>query len=265
MLNLLRRSCEGLLSLLDVLPASVSLTVVAVVTGAALLLIVRYTTPQKWVEIARARMSSAIYETRLFLDNPARVLIAQGRLALWSALYIGTMIPAFVLAAVPLGLLYLHLEARHGLEPLPLHRDVVVRVFAEDADAIAFGTWPEGVKATAAPVRARTHSGEVVFQRLQVERPEEFDLELFVEGQPLTKRLSADPAAPRSPERARGFDLLASLTTEPALPGTSSVQRISTWHEPSTQTWLGLPWWGYWLGIATASALILKRPLGVSL
>lgn len=242
----------------------------SIVTGVILLVVVRYTTPQRWVETARARMTSAIYETRLFLDDPKRVLIAQGRLLAWSAAYITTMLPAFVVVAVPLGLLYLHLDARHGLLPLPMNRDFVVRVElveGRDPGTVSLGALPEGITATAAPVRSAA-LGRVYF-RLRATREGAFELPLRTGDTTTSKRLVAStgdrPATAVSPVRGGGLALLWLATLEPPLDGTGPIASVSVAHEGRTDTWLGMPWWLYWLLVATLAALVLKKPLRVTL
>ena len=131
--GLLRELVEWSLWPFDAMPPQLAFVVISLLTGATMLWIVGRVTPQKWVGKSRDRMVSAIYETRLFLDNPGRVLLAQGRLLFWSLVYIGTMLPALLLLAVPLGMGFLHLDARFGFKPLSKHDHPVVMVVTKDA------------------------------------------------------------------------------------------------------------------------------------
>jgi hypothetical protein len=70
----LRTGIEYLLVPFDAMPRFWALTVLSVASGVLMLWVVGKTTPQRRVEIARARMASAIYEMRLFLDSPGRIL-----------------------------------------------------------------------------------------------------------------------------------------------------------------------------------------------
>lgn len=274
-LHLLRRLFEGLLAPLDHLPEWLALTAVAVVTGVVLLLLVRATTPQRLVERTRNRMMSAIYETRLFLDNPRRLIIAQGRLLLWGLAYIGTLLPALAIATVPLGLLYLHLDARFGLMPLPTRGALVVEL------ALADGVDPRNVQIQASPGVQITSpvvgvpSRHNAYVRLALREPGAHQLTLQVRhvrppsGEtsdiaPVTKRLDAG-YGPFSPHRVSGAALLWDATLEPPLPDGHAFQRLSVVHAPRTDTWLGMPWWLYWLLAATVAALVLRKPLGVEI
>jgi len=263
-LGVLRALTELALAPFDALPPVLGLSLLAVLTGLGLLFVVRFTTPQKLVERARARMGSAIYETRLFMDYPKRVLIAQGRLILWSFIYISTMLPAFLLASVPLGLLFLHLDARHGLLPLPVGETVVLRVDTESSsrDPVTLGALPEGVVAVGESVHL--DGQPTTYFGLRLQHAGQFRIAVRVGAQSVEKDLVATRGAIMAPARARGSDLLVSEGAERPLPD-GAISSIRVAHESRHDTWVGMPWWLYWLLAATLAALILKKPLGVEL
>jgi len=261
-LGALRALTELALKPFDALPPVLGLSLLAVLTGLGLLFVVRFTTPQKLVERARVRMGSAIYETRLFMDYPKRVLIAQGRLILWSVIYIGTMLPAFLLASLPLGFMFLHLDARHGLRPLPVGETVVLRVDADGKAPVTLDALPDGVVAVGDSVHLDGQPSTYFGLRLQ--RPGQFRVSVRSGGQSIEKELVSVPGAIMRPARARGSDLLVSEGTETPLPD-GAVSSIRIAHESRHDTWVGMPWWLYWLLAATLAALVLKKPLGVEL
>lgn len=265
----LRSALELGLAPFDALPRFWGLTLLSALSGAFMLWVVGKTTPQRRVDIARARMASAIYELRLFLDSPGRILRSQARLLGWSFAYVGYVMPAFLILSLPFGLLYFHLDVRHGQAPLPVGTPVVIQVSLDqgtDPATVAPGDLPEGLRVTAPPLRAMDEHR--VYLRAVIDTPGTYTLPVRVGDEVIEKRLVADPGALAvSPERCRGLCLLDSYGHEPLLPGDSGVTSIAVAHPAAPQSWLGtsMPWWVYALLLATAAALALRRPLNVTL
>lgn len=264
-IHFLRRLVELTLAPFDAMPEGLALTLLSVLTGALLLFVVRFTTPQRFVDRARNRMTSAVYETRLFLNDPARLVIAQGRLLVWSVIYVGTMLPAFVVAALPMGLYFLHMDGRYGrapassLEPMVLKVDLSPGVDARDVRLEA----PTGVKVAAGPVVLE--GPRQVYWRLEIENPGVHELRLFAGGETAVKRLVAAPGTPVSETRTAGLAGLLEQSVEPPLPSGSAFAYIGVPHAERTDTWLGMSWWLYWMVLATVAALALRKPLGVAI
>lgn len=265
----LRTGIEYGLRPFDALPAFWALTLLSAVSGAFMLWVVGKTTPQRRVEIARSRMASAIYEMRLFLDSPVRIVRSQGRMLGWSFAYIGYMLPAFVILTLPLGLLFVHMEARYGQAALPTGVPIVITVTMEPGAAlseIAPGALPPGVRVTAPPLRVTDE--DRVYLRAIIDQPGTYALPVRVGDAVVEKRLVADPTAQAmNTERCRGVCLLASYGDEAPLPGALGVASIMVEHPAADQAWvpLGMPWWLYWLLVATVAALALRRPMNVTL
>lgn len=269
LLHAVRRACHLALWPLEALPPVVALTVVSALTAVVMLVVVKRVSPQALIARARDRMAACIYEMRLFLDAPGRVLRAQARLLGWTAIYLAALSPAALVLSPPLGLLYLELETRHGLAPLPAPSTAVLRVELEpghEADEVTIQPPPGGqVRVTAPLVRAGDE--RAVYARLAIAAPGAHEVTVRAGGEAVAKRLDADPRAVRvAPERSGGWRHLVSLGDEPP-PGGDAIRSISVQHPAREQALLGLavPWWGYWLGVATALALLLRRRLGVAM
>jgi len=263
----LRRACAALLGPLDSLPPALALSAVAAVTALVMLAIVKLASPQKLIARARDRMAACIYEMRLFLDAPGRVLAAQARLLGWSGIYLAALLPAALVLTPPLGLLYLDLETRHGLAPLPAPASVVLRVELapgkETGPVTVLATGP--VRVTAPLLRAPDEPA--VYARLEIAKPGTHEVTVTAGAATVTKRLVADPGATRvAPERRGGWGHLVSLGDEPP-PEEGAIRSISVTHpeRESAVVGLAMPWWLYWLGSATILALLLRRRLGVAM
>jgi len=264
----IRSAVEELLYPFDLLPPLLSLLLVSILSGAGMLWVVGKTTPQKALERARDRLAAGIYEVRLFLDAPRRVLGAQVGMIKWSIIYVGLVIPALLVMAIPLGLFYLHLETRHGLAPLPVGEPLVVRVdLADGADGrqVSASEMSSDVIPTAPPLYDADR--QRVYLRVEVQRPGTHELELRIGEHAITKRLVAAAGEPASPERTRGAALFIAATDEPPLAPDGPIEQISVAHAAAETTYLGvpMPWWLFWLGIATIAALALRRPMGIVL
>ena len=250
----------------DALPPWLGLTLVSILTGVFALLVVRWTTAQAAMQRARDQMTSALYEMRIFLDSPRRVFAAQGRMAVQTVKYVGLTLPALLIVAGPLTALFIHLELRHGLQPMPVDQDVVVRVelggtAARDDITAEAG---DGLAITA-PV-FRLWSENAAFVRVRGQREGAGVLSVRVGDVTVEKELlTGEGRAPVSVERRAGLSRWWAMGTEAGLDTDGPVQRIVVPYVARDGSWLWMPWWGFWLLVSIVAAFALRRPFGVVL
>lgn len=265
----LRSAVELLLRPFDFLPEFWAVTAIAVLTSLVMVVVVGKITPQNRIRRTRARISGAVYEIRLFMDSPLRVFTAQAGLLKHSVLYVALLLPAFLVMAPLLALLYLHMDVRYGQDPVREGQQVVVRVDLDsnvDGYGVQAGELPQGLAVTAPPVF--DEDADQVYLRVDVVAPGVYSLPIRAGEQEVSKKIVADRGADKvEPERKRGFSALWAFGHETPLPDSSPVSSISVTYPHAAQSWLGLPipWWLYWLLIATIAALLLARPLHVAL
>lgn len=264
--HILRLGMDKFLTPFDWLGPFWGLTLLSLLSGIGMLWVVGKTTPQSLVERSRNKMDSAIYEIRLFIDSPKRVLISLGRLISNSLLYIAYMMPAFVILALPLTFMYLGLETRHGMEPIPVDQPFVVSVdLADGVDGSTLTpTTSEGLEITAPPLYVP--SEQAVYLRGVLKKKTTATLTLAVDGSEVSKLISGDPAAVQmAPDRASGIDLFISYGPEADLAG--PVTGIQLNHETRDNSYLGIdmPWWFWWLLLMMIAAFGLKKQMGVAL
>lgn len=259
-----RSAIDLLLRPFDALAPLWVLLVASLITAVAILLVVRVTTPARWVDRARSQVAACIYEIRLFLDSPRRVLAIQGRLLYWSGAYILSLTPAFLVMTAPMGLLFLQLDLRLGYRPLPTETPLVVRVDLDGAAGqtltASAGDWG---RVTAPPLFDAER--ERVYLRVVIDKPGTHELEIASGGHTVEKRLVAGAATRMSPERSSGASMWWALTDEDPLPADSGIASISVPHPGTTTHFLWMPWWIFWLVVSTVMALALKRPMRVSI
>ncbi|MEO6829341.1 MAG: hypothetical protein ABI164_05985, partial [Acidobacteriaceae bacterium] len=70
----------------------ISLTVIAVLAGLAVLPVFAAFSDKAGLALAKRKIRAALYEFRLFGDEPRIVFRAQGQLLLWNARYLGLML-----------------------------------------------------------------------------------------------------------------------------------------------------------------------------
>ena len=264
---ILRAGMEGLLTPFDWLGPAWGLSLLSILSGIGMLWVVGKTTPQKLVERSRNKMDSAVYEIRLFLDYPKRVLISLGRLMGNSLLYVAYMMPAFVILALPLGLMYLGLETRHGMDAIELNQPFVVSVqLADGVDGRKLSISPsEGLEVTAPPMYVP--SEQMVYVRLEAKKETSGTLQVATLGGPAVEKLIiTDPGATQmAPDRVSGAELFLSYGPEAELGGAITAIRVD--HPPKDNSYLGIPmpWWLWWLILMMVAAFGLKKPMGVAL
>jgi hypothetical protein len=263
----LRWPAELAVSLFDPLPAWLGLTLFSALSGIGMLWVVGKTTPQKRLERARDQIGAAIYELRIFIDSPRRVFSAQGRLIGWSLGYTALLLPSFLVLGPPLVLFYLQLELRHGIAPLEPNNPHVLQVdlAPETASRAIAPIAGPGVQVTAPAVHAK--DTDRLYLRVEIDGAEaERTLQLKVGDQVVSKLLSSGTSR-ASPERVSGAAMLWAMGWEPPLPADGAVRAVRVPHPERPQRWLGIgmPWWVYWLIVATITALAFRRRLGVVL
>lgn len=266
---------EALLRPLDGLAPWASLAIVAALTAVVILLVIRWTSPQRRIRRARAQMASAIFEMRLYLDHPLQLFRAQGRLLRWTAVYLVLLLPSLLVLAAPLGLLFVHLELRHGVAPLAPWATAVVRIeLAPDVTTRDVALEANGGLEVTARVRAEDE--HALYARIHVRRPGTHALVVRAGDTSVQADIVADPNADVvSPERRHGIAQLWAYGAGAPI-ASDAVRAIdvpypdrpSPFGLPSWLWWTGLeaaPWWLYWLGLATVFALLLRKRLGVAL
>lgn len=249
--------------LLDLLPPWLSLTLVSVASGAAILWVVGKLTDQRRLERARDRMGAHIYEMRIYLDSPVRILKAQVAFIRSSLEYIGVTLPSLLVVAAPLGLLLLHLEPRFDRSPISVGQDAVMMVRLSEPPVRANFSVKAGpgVRLTAAPLFA----GDRVYLRVRPEEPGVHQIEVKTPEQTVVKTIASGGRGPASPERTTGLNALFGHGIEPPLPSSGKLREIRLFHPVSGYHLLGLPWWLYFLLVATGAAMLLRGPMKVAL
>ncbi len=259
--DLAHSATELLLAPLDRLPAWLELLVVSAATAVIALWVVKRTTDQRKLERARDLMTSTIYEMRLFMDSPRRVFSAQRRLVWYSARYTGRTLPALLVLAAPLSLLFLHLELRFSYRPAAQQALVEVEV-AEGVAAGDVRLTLDGEGTVLGPVVDR--NANVAWFRVDLAQPANTAFQVTLGEAHTDKLLIAAPGAQRiSVERRQGWASSIAAGYEHGLSSELPFTRIAIDHEREERSVLWMPWWVTWMVMSIGVALPLRRPMGV--
>ena len=81
---------------------AISLTALGILTGIAILPVFGRFSNTEGITLAKRRIRAALYEFRLFGDEPRLVFRAQGQLLLWNARYLGLILKPAAVVILPI-------------------------------------------------------------------------------------------------------------------------------------------------------------------
>jgi hypothetical protein len=261
----------------------VGLSVASLLTAAAMLLVFRATSDQRRIEQVKRAMVAALFEIRLFNDDLPALFRAQGEMLRQNAAYVRLSLVPMLWMIVPIVLVVAQLEFRYGYAGLTPGQSVLVKAQLRHAPATNTDAAPAAGEASSAPaatleapneVRVLTSAvwfpatQEVVWQ-VTPNTPGEFVLNARIGSGTFTKTLEAtDHVVRRSPLRVSpGLVDQFLYPAEPPLPVSADVASISVAYPARAIRILGwdMPWIIVYFGLSMGFALLLRKPLGVTL
>jgi hypothetical protein len=260
---------ERLLAPIAVLPGWLSATVIAAATGLLLLVLFKYTSPQRAIQAVRNDIKAHLLALKLFRDSTRVVLRAQGRILRGALFLLLLAIPPLLVMAAPAALFLGQLALWYQARPLPVGQEAVVTLKLSGEQG---GRWPrvtvqpsEGLQVTVGPVKVRDRrelcwnvkAVQAGYQRLTFQ----------VEGEEVDKEIAVGDGFMRVGMERPGWSWREVLMNpaEPPLPPESPIQAI-TINYPSTRASYtsGTDWWMvYWFAVALISAFGWRRVVKV--
>jgi len=259
---------DGLIGLFGGMHPLVGLTVVSILTGGIMLVIFRYTSNQKAIAAAKARIKAYILEVRLFQDDLGLQMAAQRRILLTNLNYMRhALIPMFVML-IPVLVILIQLDVRYARRPFePGERTIVKVRLNGDTDPSALSMRvPEGLVAETPPLRI-AGDGEVDW-RIRVEKEGVHELAFDLDGgDPVMKRVVAGGGLTKLAQ-GRYTDNILSIWTHPAeppLPGDSKIRSIEiNYPDRDLSVWgFGMHWLLVFFVVSVAFGFSIKGLVGV--
>lgn len=261
---------DAVLGPLMALPTLVSLLLVSLVTAAAMLVVVARTSNQRAMRETKRGIHAALFEIRLYGDQPGLMLRAFGAVLVGNGRYLLLSLVPLAWMSVPLVLVIAQLQAFYGYVGLPLGAPalITVQLTSDSATPAALVLEaPDAVGLETGAVRL-AGSDEVVW-RIRPRSEGAYALTFREAGAAVTKSLLVSPApGRRSPMIVTaGLADQALYPSEAPLPSGSSIAAISVaYPEPGVAVF---GWKMHWMivygAFSLACAFILARRFGVTI
>jgi len=256
-----------LLSPFRQLPPIVGLSVVSLLTAAGMLLVFRATSDQRRLADVKRGIVAALFEIRLFNDDLPALFRAQAEILKQNAVYLRLSLAPMLWMMVPIALVVVQLEFHYGYAGLTPGEPVLVKAQLRHAAAAATLDVPREVRVST-PAVWFPATNEMMW-RVTPEVAGEYVLRARIDGGTFTKTLDVtDRIVRRSPVRtAPGLLSQLMYPAERPLPDGAEVTAISVRYPSRTIRILGweLPWLVVYFGFSMAFALVLRKPLDVTL
>jgi hypothetical protein len=277
--DLLRPVFDLLQAPLRGLPPLVGILIWSIPVGVFALWVFKKTSNQRRIAEVKRKIHACLFEIRLFNDDVAAILRAQGEILRHVARYQALALKPMIFILPPLVILMVQLHAFYGFRGLKPGEHALVRaVFAGDWSERSSAGRPPAVLEAPAGLRLdgdgvwAPELGELLWQ-VTVDAPGDYELAFRVGDEVVRKTLSVTNSVVRlSPTRPeRSFMAQLEWPSEDPLPRSVGLSEISVAYPDASVALAGWSWdWRYaWMVVffvlTMIIAVVLKKPLGVEL
>jgi hypothetical protein len=259
-----------LLAPIGVLPGWLSATLVALATGVLLLIVFRYTSPQRLIKRSRDDISAHLLALKLFKDSPWVAVRAQGRILLGAGRLLVFSLPPVLVLALPVTFVLGQLALWYQARPLQVGEEAILTVRLNATMSFASPDvclQPTGAaETTLGPVRVL--SKQMVCWNIKAREPGYHRLVFQVDGKDYDKELAVGDGFMRVSAERPGWswpDIVLHPWEQPFRPE-SPVRSIKIDY-PRRASWTSGTdaWLVYWFVASTIGALCFRRVLGVNI
>jgi uncharacterized membrane protein (DUF106 family) len=252
-------------------PPLLSLAIISLTAGIAMLLVVKATSNQTKLAEVKRRIHAGLFEIRLFNDDLGAIFKAQGEILRHNVSYVGlTLVPAMWML-VPFVLIAAQLQFHYGYRGLEPGETTLLTVELADSDRddrpdVTLEA-PPGIRVIT-PAVWTPQRNELTW-RIAGESPGSFELAIHLDGNTFAKSVEvSDAIVRRSPERVEPVfwkELL--YPAEPPLPDGGLVRSIRLDY-PDREISLfgfGLHWMIWFFILSIVFAFALRNRFGVTI
>jgi hypothetical protein len=250
----------------------ISLTVLGILTGIAILPMFGRFSNNEGIALAKRKIRAALYEFRLFGDEPRLVFRAQGQLLLWNARYLGWMLKPTAVVLLPIVALLMLMDTVYGHRPLQVGENTLITArVADNVDLNTISPELRGNNISVETPSVRIPDQHQVVWGVRATAPGKDDLSLNLPGSDAT-----DNTAKKSADVDTGVSILSgrrvsSLWDWLLYPGEKLLPRknVFRWIEvqyPEAEVHLfgfGIPWIVWFIIVSWITVFALRKPFGV--
>jgi len=248
-----------------------SLAILSLVIGIAMLVVFKYTSNQSKLADVKRRIHAGLFEIRLFNDDPIAIFKAQGEILRHNLSYLRLSLVPMLWMIVPLLLVIAQLQFHYGYDGLVPGESTIVKVklagtAAEGRPDVSLEV-PPGLRVET-PGLWVPETNEVAW-RISAQDGGSYDLALRVAGQEYAKSVQVSGAiVRRSPERVAPVwwkELL--FPAEAPLPDGGAVESIAVaYPEREISVFgFGVHWMIVFFVLSMAFAFALRNRVGVTI
>jgi hypothetical protein len=259
---------DACFSLLQPLPVAVTLALLAALTAAAWLSLIRASTDQCALAAVKRQMHADLLEIRLFHDDLRSIFRAERDFLRHNGAYLRLSLLPALWMVIPALIVIPQLEAYFGHGGTAVRQSILVTAqLASNANSEATLNLPPGIRAET-PAVWFPELRQLIW-RVTADQSGDYRLQLRVGAQTYDKSLLvSDQLARRSPTRTTaGFLNELFHPSERPLPSGAPVESIGIEYQDRYFEILGwrVSWGVLYLGEVILFAAVLKRPLRVNL
>ncbi len=250
----------------------ISLTVLGILTGIAILPVFGRFSNTEGLALAKRKIRAALYEFRLFGDEPRLVFRAQGQLLLWNARYLGLILKPAAIIILPIIALTMLMDTVYGHRPLRVGEEALVTARVDNnVDLNTISPELRGTNVTVETPAVRLPNQHQVVWGVRATAPGKSALSLRLPGSDAT-----DNSAQKRANVGPGLYILSdrrvsSIWNWLLYPGEKLLPRNSVfrWIEiqyPDAEVNLfgfGIPWIVWFILVSWITAFALRKPFGV--
>ena len=246
----------------------VGLTIVSLITAAAMLFVFKRTSDQARLAAVKRSIHAALFEIRLFNDDLRAIMRAQGEILRHNATYLRLSLVPMLWVIVPLVLLIAQLQFHYGYAPVQPGDRVLLKVQLREGSGEAVSLDAPAQVRLDTPAVWLPGAKEVVW-RVRAAEAGRYDLRFTVGANTYTKQMQvAGGVVRRSPVRLEG-SLVNQLLypSEPPLPDEGPVSAITVAYPESDVAVFGwdLNWMVVYFALSLIFAFALRKPFGVTI
>jgi hypothetical protein len=250
----------------------ISLTVLGILTGIAILPVFARFSNTEGIAVAKRKIRAALYEFRLFGDDPRLVFRAQGQLLLWNARYLGMMLKPAAVVILPIIALTMLMDTVYGHRSLQVGEGALVTArVANNVDLNSISPTLRGNNVDVETPAVRLPDQHQVVWGVRATAPGKDDLALSLPGNAATDRIAQKSVDVGSGVRILSDRRVSSLWSWLIYPGEKLLPRNNAfrWIEiqyPDAEVNLfgfGIPWIVWFVLVSWITVFALRKPFGV--